>query len=354
MSDRRPVDELTVTELEQLLYARKRAQRRQRLLRMKEDGRLIEVAGLPPPNPKPPPLVRPAVSAGGALRRHDLEALADGNGRSGQTNGAGNAQEDVSEPAATAEPRRESGSRRPIAWRWISNTVLLLVEVTAVVALLVVIGAVWLTSRELNQELAQVQRAEAAEVALPTPTATPVIGVVVLPGGHRPPVDGRPVDFTEAGHIPGHLLPLINAYVPPPIPTPGPEQARRIQISAINIDAPIFQGDDQETLKKGVGQHIGTAGPGQIGNMFLSAHNDIYGELFRHLDKLKPGDEFVVSTERQSYTYVVREIKVVEPTDVWIMAPTAHASATLLSCYPYRVNTKRIAVFADLADVSGY
>jgi sortase A len=355
MIDKRSVDELTVAELEQLLYSRKRAQRRQRLQRMKDDGRLIEIAGLPPPNPKPPPLVRPAVSAGGALRHYVLDGMAADNGRATVDNGgdndnSGSTGNDALAPAVGAEQERVAG--RGIAWRWISNTVLLLVEVAAVVGLLVVIVAVWLTSRELNQELAQVQRAEAAVVALPTPTATPAIRAVVLPGGHKPPVDGRPVDFSEAGNIPSHLLPLINSYVPPPIPTPGPEQARRIQIPAINIDAPIFQGDDQETLKKGVGQHIGTAGPGEKGNMFLSAHNDIYGELFRHLDKLKPGDEFIVSTERQSYTYVVREIRVVDPTEVWVLAPTAHASATLHSCYPYRVNTKRIVVFADLAGES--
>jgi len=39
---------------------------------------------------------------------------------------------------------------------------------------------------------------------------------------------------------------------------------------------------------------------------------------------------------------------VVNPTDVWVLEPTEFASATLVSCYPYRVNTKRIAVFADL------
>jgi sortase A len=179
--------------------------------------------------------------------------------------------------------------------------------------------------------------------------ATPVIDVVVLPGGHKPPIDGRIPEPGEAGDIPGHLLPIINAYEPPPIPTPGPEQARRIQIPAIDVDSPIVPGMyDWEQLKKGVAQRIGSAGPGQVGNMALAGHNDIYGEVFRYLDKLAPGDEIIVTTQRQSYTYVVRDTKVVEPTDVWVMEPTEFASTTLVSCYPYRVNTKRIAVFADL------
>jgi sortase A len=102
-------------------------------------------------------------------------------------------------------------------------------------------------------------------------------------------------------------------------------------------------------LKKGVGQHVGTGLPGKPGNLVLSAHNDIYGETFRELDKLKPGDEIIVSTERRSYTYVVRDLEVVSPTDVWVMGETDHASTTLISCYPYLVNNKRIVVFADLA-----
>ena len=67
-------------------------------------------------------------------------------------------------------------------------------------------------------------------------------------------------------------------------------------------------------------------------------------------DRLKPGDEVVVSTERQADTYVVEEVRVVEPTDVWVMGPTDHAQVTLISCYPYRVNTRRVVVFARLAD----
>jgi len=334
-NEERPIVELSVSELEQLLYRKKRVERRQRLQRLKENGRVVEVAGKPPPRPLPPPLIRPSVSTAGALRRYDLDGL------NGQHEAVVGDEFDIIQ------------ARRRWPWRTIFNRLLLLVEVAAVIGLIYVGLSFWETSQELNRELAQVRQAGVAEVALPTLTPTPVIGVAVLPSGHRPPVAGRPPEPGEAGDIPAHLLPVINAYVPPPIPTPGPEQARRIQIPAISVDAVIFQGDDWEQLKKGVGQHIPSGQPGRPGNMVLSAHNDIFGEIFRHLDKLKPGDEFYVSTERQQYTYVVRELRVVEPTDVWVLQPTDHASATLISCYPYLVNNKRIIVFADLATSSG-
>jgi len=102
-------------------------------------------------------------------------------------------------------------------------------------------------------------------------------------------------------------------------------------------------------LKKGVAQHIGSAAPGQAGNMVLAGHNDVYGEVFRDLDKLAPGDKIVVSSDRQAYFYVVRETVIVDPTDVSVMAFTEYPSLTLISCYPYRINTKRIVIFADLA-----
>jgi sortase A len=328
MKDKQP-DKMSVGELQQLLYRKKRAQRRQRLRRLKDAGRLIEIAGLPAPNPDPPPLVRPQATPTGAMRRYTFEV------------GSENVADDLVDT---------STAHRPIKWRWIMNTLLLLVEVGAVLGLVAILLGLWSTRQELNQELAQAQRQESQELALPTPTATPVIDVVILPSGHKPPVDGRPPEQGEAGDIPAHLLPAINAYVPPPIPTPGLEQARRIQIPAIDVDSPIFQGDDWDQLKKGVGQHIGSGLPGKEGNLVLSAHNDIYGEIFRHLDKLSAGDEINISTERQSYIYVISKVQVVEPTDVSVMAPTDYASITLISCYPYQVNNQRIVVFADLAD----
>jgi sortase A len=331
--DEKAVEQLSVDELQQALYRKKRAARHSRRQRLRQQGRVLDMADLTPPEPPPLPQSRPQAQPSGALR---LYALADGANVDSQTE------------TNIAEKTAVSNSTPPAPWRRALNKLLLMVEVVAVVGLLIVVYSLWQTTQELNQELAAAQRVEGQSLALPTPTATPVIGVVVLPSGHKPPVDGRSPEPGEAGDIPTHLLPAVNAYQPPPIPTPGPEQARRIQIPAIDVDSVIVQGDDWEQLKKGVGHHIGSAQPGQNGNLVLSAHNDIFGEIFRHLDKLAPGDEVIVSTEVRSYTYVIRKIEVVEPTDVWVMAPTEHASTTLISCYPYRVNTQRIVVFADL------
>ena len=328
MSDKRSLDDLSVEELERLLYLRKRAERRSRLRRLKAEGRVVDVEGLPPPDEWLSEFVSEEYD-----RREEVDS-------------------EVLEAAfALDEWDSGAGPEPRIKWRWVANKMLLLVEIAVVLGLIALALMVWGTTRELNREIAEVQEAQSASLALPTPTATPVIGVVVLPSGHKPPVEGRPPEPGEAGYIPDHLLPIIDSYVPPPIPTPGPEQARRVEIPAIGVDKPIVQGDDWEELKKGVGQHVGSALPGALGNLVLSAHNDIYGEIFRNLDKLAPGDEIIVSTERRSFRYVVREIEIVEPTDVWVMGPTEHASATLISCYPYLVNNKRIVVFADLADV---
>ena len=213
----------------------------------------------------------------------------------------------------------------------------------------------WSTRTSLNQEIADTQRTDLQQIAISTPMPTPLIKAVILPGGHKPPVAGKVPEPGEAGDIPAHLLPAVNAFQPPPLPTPSDEQALRIQIDTINVDAPVVQGMyDWEQLKRGVAQKIGSAAPGEVGNMALAAHNDIYGEIFRDLDQLSQGDMITVSTYLKSYKYVVRDIQIVEPTEVWVLEPTDFASATLISCYPYRVNTKRIVIFADLVKIPDF
>jgi sortase A len=142
----------------------------------------------------------------------------------------------------------------------------------------------------------------------------------------------------------------MQSYASLPVPTAGPQQATRMQIPAIHVDAPVVQGDGWEQLKKGIAQHIGSANPGMTGNLVVSAHNDVFGQLFKDLDQLKAGDEVVVFTADRTYTYVVSGTQVVEPTMVSVMDPTPNATLTLISCYPYLVDNKRIVVTAVLKE----
>jgi sortase A len=101
-------------------------------------------------------------------------------------------------------------------------------------------------------------------------------------------------------------------------------------------------------LKKGVGQHIGSANPGENGNVVLAGHDDVFGEVFRDLDKLQPGDQVILYTMQQQYIYIVTETRIVEPSQVEVMNTTNDPTVTLISCYPYMVDNKRIVVFANL------
>jgi sortase A len=300
MSRRKAPDELSEQELRRLLLDKRRVSRRERLDQFRRTGRAIALA---------PEIPQDALDA----------------------------QPGSADEARGSDSVRES--KRQSRRRWMDR-ILLLVEVLAIVGLVGVMFNGMSLLRMLNAEVVQA-------IAQPTLTPTPIISAVVLPSGHTPPNSPQGAQPNEA-EIPEHLKPLVQSLANLPVPTPGVEQAIRIQIPAIGVDAPVVQGDGWEQLKKGVAQHIGTADPGQTGNVVLSAHNDIFGEIFRNLDKLKPGDEVIVFTNQKQYTYVVDGTQLVEPTAVDVMSPTGSPILTLISCYPYLVDKQRIVVRANL------
>jgi sortase A len=293
-------DDFSAEELRRLLVEKRRASRQERLERYRRTGRVV--------------LIAPDVDG------PSLEDM-----RSGEVD------ETVESP-----PQTPALDRR----KRILDGLLLFVEVLAVVGLLLLIFNGINILRELNTEVA-------TALEQPTLTPTPLIVSIVLPSGHTPPTSPEGARPNEA-EIPQHLKPLVQSLANIPIPTPGPEQANRIQIPAIGIDAPIVQGDGWEQLKKGVGQHIGSSNPGQKGNIVLSAHNDIFGEIFRDLDRLRSGDEITIYTNQRAYTYVVSSSQAVEPTQVEIMEGTSQPTVTLISCYPYLVDDQRIAITGRL------
>jgi sortase A len=55
-----------------------------------------------------------------------------------------------------------------------------------------------------------------------------------------------------------------------------------------------------------------------------------------------------VHTQQRLYEYLVDRTQIVEPTAVEVMASTGSPTVTLISCYPYLVDSQRIVVFARL------
>jgi sortase A len=296
MPRRKTPEDMSVEELRRLLIEKRRGARRERLEHFKRTGRVVDVA--------------PDTLTASAPVVDTLEETTD-------------------------QPQVPVSKRRRVIDRF-----LLVVEVLAVVGLVGVLISGFGILRDLNEEVASALIQE-------TFTPTPLVMAVVLPSGHTPP-DAQGNTRPNIAEIPEHLQPMVQSLQNLPIPTPAPDQAIRLQIPSIEIDAPIVQGDGWEQLKKGVGQNVGSANPGQTGNVILSAHNDVYGEIFRYLDKLAPGDQIVLYTQQRQYVYVVDRTALVEPTAVEVMASTGSPTVTLISCYPYLVDKQRIVVFARL------
>ena len=318
MADRRTVDDLTVEELEQLLIVKRREARADRMRRLTEIGRLPAEAALP---------------------HEDLAVLASDADGQGVAPGLASPPGRPFEVEPIGRKGRRKKKKRPPRSRFgrLRDKGLLVLEVGALVGLVTVLVVSFLNIRALNDDYA-----EAGPLPV-TATASPeALAMGVLPGGHAPP--------DEAGTVPSHLRGLVEGEAPltVPIPTPGPEAPTRIVIPAIEVDALVVEGDTWEQLKLGVGHHLNTADPGERGNMVLSAHNDIYGETFRHLPDLELGDEVIVYAGEQPYRYIVKAKQIVDPTEVSVLASTTKPVATLISCYPYMVDTHRIVVIAEL------
>jgi len=293
MPRRKAPEDLSVEELRRLLIEKRRGARRERLEHFKRTGRVADVE---------PDYLPPVVDT--------LE-------------------ENGTQPEVQVSTRRK-----------VMDRLLLVVEVLAVVGLFGVLISGFGVLSDLNKEVASALIQE-------TFTPTPLVMAVVLPSGHLPP-DAQGNTRPNDAEIPEHLRPMVQSLANIAIPTSAPDQAIRIQVPAINIDAPIVLGDGFEQLKKGVGQSLSSVNPGQNGNMILSAHNDVYGEIFRNLDRLLPGDQIVIYTQQRQYVYVVDRTAIVEPTAVEVMASTGNPTVTLISCYPYLVDKQRIVVFARL------
>jgi len=105
-----------------------------------------------------------------------------------------------------------------------------------------------------------------------------------------------------------------------------------LSIPKIGLEVPVLAGTDDLTLNRAVGLIEGTPRPGEMGNSGIAGHRDGF---FRGLKDVVAGDVIEVRSLSARRSYVVESIRIVQPEDVWVLAPTSSPVLTLVTCYPF-------------------
>jgi len=103
-------------------------------------------------------------------------------------------------------------------------------------------------------------------------------------------------------------------------------------IERVGIQVPVYDGADDFNLTRGVGRIKGTAAVGAEGNMGVAGHRDGF---FRGLKDIAIGDGIYLLTLGGKEVYTVASIDIVDPEDVWVLAPSEVKTITLVTCYPF-------------------
>jgi sortase A len=154
-----------------------------------------------------------------------------------------------------------------------------------------------------------------------------------------------------------------NSAVPVPTTVAGPpdqpfphvigegEVVAALKIPKIDLSKYVVAGVGVHDLRKGVGHFPNTPFPGQLGNAAIAGHRTTYGQPFYSLDKLKPGDEIVVSTVLGgTYVYVVTSTEVVGKDDYHVITDSdpKKATLTLITCTPIGTASRRLVIHAEV------
>ncbi|MEV4437705.1 class E sortase [Streptomyces sp. NPDC049577] len=122
---------------------------------------------------------------------------------------------------------------------------------------------------------------------------------------------------------------------------------------------PVLQGTGTELLKRGLGHYADTAGLGETGNFAVAGHRRTYGDPFKDLPRLRPGDAVVLTDGADWFTYRVDTLPYrTLPGDTGVIDPVPAKAGyrgpgrylTLTTCDPEWGHSHRLIVWAHLAD----
>ena len=122
-----------------------------------------------------------------------------------------------------------------------------------------------------------------------------------------------------------------------------------LRIPSIGVDETVRAGMHLDVIDQGPAHWVGTALPGQQGNVVLAGHRTTHSAPFSALDRLVAGDlVFVTDAGGFDVIYRVTETFIVGPDEVWITYDNGEALLTMFACHPKGSAAQRIVVRAEL------
>jgi sortase A len=201
------------------------------------------------------------------------------------------------------------------------------------------------------------------------PTFTPTPEATVAPTETPVPTAPPTATPTSTPSATATARPSATPTQPPaPTAAPVPPEPDRIVIPAIKMDAKIIPvgwhevkgpngqvGLEWDVAAYAAGWHQNSARPGEMGNMVLSGHHNIDGEVFRYTVNLKNGDQIIVYAGGRKFVYSVVDHFILPELNVSYQQRVDNAKwigefpderLTLVTCWPYTNNTHRAFVVA--------
>jgi len=231
----------------------------------------------------------------------------------------------------------------PHDWRWVVGGIGRALIGLGLMMFAFVAYQLWGTGIQTAQAQRSLSRDFEEQVASTPPSTTTTVPPTTNPPATDPAATDPATTATATTTAP--TLPVGQ-------PIPAEEEAvARLEIPRMNLNRIVVEGATASALAKGPGHFPETPLPGQLGNAAIAGHRTTHLHPFFDIDKLRPGDDIVVTTLNGRYTYAVTGTEVVAPDDYNAVIPTTDATKatlTLVSCTPKYSARNRIVVHADL------
>lgn len=123
-------------------------------------------------------------------------------------------------------------------------------------------------------------------------------------------------------------------------------------IPSIDCELPLWDGAGKIELRYGVGRMPLSCEAGEKGNLVIFGHRmKKKGSIFNRLDEVSSGDAITVNRNGRSFTYIVDQTEVIEPSELsrYIAMGEGEKRITLITCTPTGVGSHRLLVIGHLS-----